>query len=360
MESLKHNSRILPIIQAILAALLFGASAPFAKILLGDVEPVTLAALLYLGSGLALLLLFLARRLFARRSHNEAGLEKTDIKWLAGAVIAGGVAAPILQMFGLRGTPGSTASLLLNFETVATTLIAALVFKEHIGRHAWRAILLITLASILLSLNLKGGWGISFGALAVLGACALWGVDNNFTRNISGKDPQTIVMVKGLAAGAFSLTLALLLGNSLPNAVTTLKALLLGSLSYGLSIILFIRAMRGLGAARTSALFATAPLAGILFSFIFLRETPSIMLLAAFPLMVLGMVYLLTEDHSHTHIHPALVHAHTHSHDDGHHGHDHEGAADPSKCHSHQHEHEETSHDHEHMPDIDHRHTHDD
>ncbi len=216
MESSHCSSRILPIIQAILAALLFGASAPFAKILLGEVEPVTLAGLLYLGSGLALLLLFLVRRLFVRQFHNEAGLEKSDFKWLVGAVLAGGVAAPIMQLFGLRGTPGSTASLLLNFETVATTLIAALVFREHISKRAWRAILLITLASILLSLNLTGGWGISLGALGVLGACILWGVDNNFTRNISGKDPQTIVMVKGLAAGAFSLTLAMLLGNSLP------------------------------------------------------------------------------------------------------------------------------------------------
>ena len=175
MESSHCSSRILPIIQAILAALLFGASAPFAKILLGEVEPVTLAGLLYLGSGLALLLLFLVRRLFVRQFHNEAGLEKSDFKWLVGAVLAGGVAAPIMQLFGLRGTPGSTASLLLNFETVATTLIAALVFREHISKRAWRAILLITLASILLSLNLTGGWGISLGALGVLGACILWG-----------------------------------------------------------------------------------------------------------------------------------------------------------------------------------------
>lgn len=358
MESSHCSSRILPIIQAILAALLFGASAPFAKILLGEVEPVTLAGLLYLGSGLALLLLFLVRRLFVRQFHNEAGLEKSDFKWLVGAVLAGGVAAPIMQLFGLRGTPGSTASLLLNFETVATTLIAALVFREHISKRAWRAILLITLASILLSLNLTGGWGISLGALGVLGACILWGVDNNFTRNISGKDPQTIVMVKGLAAGAFSLTLAMLLGNSLPGVGIILKALLLGSLSYGLSIILFIRAMRGLGAARTSALFATAPLAGIFFSFIFLSETPSIMLLVAFPLMALGMVFLLTEEHRHAHLHPALIHEHAHRHDDGHHDHDHEDAADRVKHHSHLHEHQETSHDHEHMPDIDHRHEH--
>jgi drug/metabolite transporter (DMT)-like permease len=353
-----NRSRILPILQAVLAALLFGASAPFAKILLGDVEPVTLAGLLYLGSGLALLLLYVGRRAMRRAARAEARLQQPDIKWLAGAVLAGGVAAPILQMFGLRGTPGSTTSLLLNFESVATTLIAALVFKEQVGKRAWRAILLITLASILLSLDLKSGWGISLGALGVLGACVLWGVDNNFTRNISGKDPQIIVMVKGLAAGVFSLTLALLLGNSLPGAVTTLKALLLGSLSYGLSIILFIRAMRGLGAARTSALFATSPLAGILLSFIFLRETPSLMLLAALPLMALGTVALLTEEHRHAHLHPALIHEHAHRHDDGHHDHEHEGWVDPSKRHSHVHEHAEMTHDHEHMPDIDHRHEH--
>jgi uncharacterized membrane protein len=183
-------------------------------------------------------------------------------------------------------------------------------------------------------------------------------VDNNLTRNISGKDPQIIVMVKGLAAGAFSLTLALLLGNSLPNAATTLKALLLGSLSYGLSIILFIRAMRGLGAARTSALFATSPLAGILLSFILLRETPSIILLAALPLMALGTIALLTEEHRHAPLHPAVIHDHAHRHDDGHHDHEHESLIDPSKHHSHIHTHTDLAHDHEHMPDIDHRHEH--
>ena len=349
---------LLPILQAVLAALLFGASAPFAKLLLGEVEPVPLAGLLYLGSGLVLLLLFAGRRLLSHQPQSEARLERPDIMWLAGAVLAGGGAAPILQMFGLRGTPGATASLLLNFESVTTTLIAAWVFKEHVGKRAWRAILLITLACILLSLNLSGGWGVSLGALGVLGACLLWGVDNNFTRNISGKDPQVIVMVKGLAAGAFSLTLALLLGNSRPDISTTLKALLLGSLSYGLSIILFIRAMRGLGAARTSALFATAPLAGILFSFLILHESPSIFLLAALPLMALGTVLLLTEKHHHAHLHPAVIHAHAHRHDDGHHDHTHGGAVDPSTRHSHVHEHTELTHDHEHMPDIDHRHEH--
>jgi drug/metabolite transporter (DMT)-like permease len=322
------------------------------------VEPVTLAGLLYLGSGLALLLLYAGKRALRSAPQTEARLQRPDIKWLAGAVLSGGVAAPILQMFGLRGTPGSTASLLLNFESVATTLIAALVFKEQVGKRAWRAILLITLGSILLSLDLKSGWGISLGALGVLGACVLWGVDNNFTRNISGKDPQVIVMVKGLAAGAFSLTLAFLLGNSLPDAVTTLKALVLGCLSYGLSIILFIRAMRGMGAARTSALFATAPLAGILLSFILLRETPSFMLLAALPLMVLGTIALLTEEHRHAHLHPAVIHDHAHRHDDGHHDHEHGSLIDPSKRHSHIHTHADLAHAHEHMPDIDHRHEH--
>ncbi len=209
----------------------------------------------------------LSRGWIAKTGDREARIEKSDAPWLLGAVLAGGVAAPIVLLFSLKNTPGATASLLLNFEGVATTLIAALVFRETVSRRAWWAIALVTLASITLSLNPLQGWGISAGALGIIAACVLWGLDNNFTRNISAKDPLVIVMIKGLGAGSFSLLLGWLLGYRLPGWDLVLKAFLLGSLSYGLSIILFIRALRGLGAARTSALFGTAPIAGVLVSF---------------------------------------------------------------------------------------------
>ncbi|MEP6984514.1 MAG: DMT family transporter [Chloroflexota bacterium] len=290
-----NNARIVAIAQALLAALLFGASAPLAKLLLGNVEPVMLAALLYLGSGLGVLLVKVFQRLENKTVEDETRIKRADWKWLAGAVIAGGVAAPIILLFSLRQTPASTASLLLNFESVATTFIAVIVFKEGISRRAFWAVTCVTLASILLSLDDSGQWGISLGAIGILGACILWGIDNNFTRNISAKDPLTIVLVKGFGAGSFSLLLALVLQNAIPSVSIIFGALLLGSISYGMSIVLFIRAMRALGAARTSALFGTSPLAGVLLSFLLLREFPSSLFLIALPLIVLALFLLLRE-----------------------------------------------------------------
>lgn len=344
-----------PLLQALLAAVLFGASAPIAKLLLGEVEPVALAALLYLGSGLGVLVY---RQFIDPRSAAETGLQRSDLGWLAGAVVAGGIAAPILLLFSLRATPAATASLLLNFEGVATAVIAALVFREAIGRRALLAVGCVTLASILLSWNIGGEWGLSLGALGILGACLLWGIDNNLTRSISAKDPLAIVRVKGLGAGTFSLILALILGSPFPGLLTVLAALILGSLSYGLSIILFIRAMRGLGAARTSALFGTAPLAGVGLSFILFRDSLPGLFWLALLLMLAAAYLLLSEKHSHRHSHDALEHDHRHRHDDGHHNHEHPGMADRSLEHAHPHRHEALTHEHPHVPDIHHRHGH--
>jgi len=221
------------VVQAIAAAVLFGSSAPVAKILLARIEPVPLAAFLYLGSGLGLLLYRVLRRL-DRSFSMEARLTKDDIPWLAGSVLAGGVAAPVILMFGLRFTPAATASLLLNFEVVATTLIAVLVFREAIGRQVWWAIGLITSASILLSMNPGGEWGISLGAAGVLGACLLWGLDNNLTRHISSKDPLEIGTIKGIGAGSFTLALALALHSSFPGVALIMAALVLGCLAMDL------------------------------------------------------------------------------------------------------------------------------
>lgn len=339
------------IFQALLAAIFFGASAPIAKLLLGDISPIFLAAFLYLGSGTGISLVKLTQRM--RFKDVEAGIKQTDIKWLAGAIISGGILAPIVLMVSLQNTSASTASLLLNFEGVGTTLIALLFFREAISRRAWTAILVITLASMFLSADFKSGFSLSLGALGIILACFLWGADNNFTRNISGKDPLAIVAWKGLVAGTFSFFLAWSLGDPFPSATTILGTLILGFVSYGLSTMLFIRSMRGLGAARTSALYGTAPLAGVILSVVIFRELPSFLFIIAAFLMIGGALLLINEQHEHSHVHTALFHDHSHRHDDLAHAHD-----ILDGVHSHEHEHPAEEHEHDHLPDIHHRHGH--
>ena len=349
----RHKSSI---IQALLAAALFGVSAPLAKLLLGEVEPIPLAAFLYLGSGIGLLFVKIFQRFSQQGQDSESQINKHDLLWLAGAIIAGGIAAPITLLYSLRNTPAATASLLLSFEGAATTLIAFFIFKESISRYAWRAIALITLGSILLSVNFSAEWGFSTGAVGIIAACFFWGIDNNLTRNISAKDPLIIVTIKGLAAGSFSLFLAFLFGNHFPAWDVIAGALVLGSISYGASIVLFIHAMRGIGAARTSMLFSSAPISGMILSFILFREIPGWMMMAAFPLMAAGTLLLTRENHEHEHVHEMTIHDHAHEHTDGHHEHAHDGINEQK--HTHIHEHETMIHEHHHMPDLQHRHTH--
>ncbi len=352
------RSRFFPALQALLAAVLFGASAPLSKLLLGEVQPIPLAALLYLGSGTGAVLILLYQRIRTRGQRVEARLSLPDLPWLAGALIAGGVAAPIILLLGLKSTPASTASLLLNFESVATTLIAALFFKESIDRRIGWAIGLVTLASVLLTWT-GSKWGISFAALGVIGACFLWGLDNNLTRRISARDPLMIVGVKGLGAGTFSLVLCILLRQSLPALNIGLLAMLLGSISYGISIQLFIISMRAMGAARTSTLFGTAPFAGVILSLILLRDAPSILFWVSLPVMLAGAWLMLTENHAHQHIHELLEHNHRHAHPDEHHLHAHpENSPLVNGSHTHMHRHEALVHDHPHTPDLHHQHRH--
>ncbi len=334
--------------QALLAALFFGASAPIAKLLLGDVPPILMAAFLYLGSGTGISLVKLSQRLMSNQA--EAGIKGPDVGWLAGAIISGGILAPIVLMISLRNTAASAASLLLNFEGVGTTLIALLFFHESISRRALSAVLAITFAGIFLSTNFRGGFGFSLGALGIILACFLWGVDNNFTRNISAKDPLTIVAWKGLVAGTFSLLFGLFLGQQLPALRSILGILLLGFISYGLSTMLFIYSMRGLGASRTSALYGTAPLAGVILSIFIFHDPITLSFVVAAVLMVAGALMLSSEEHAHFHIHMPVVHEHRHIHDEFH---SHDTA---QVTHSHEHEHPRTEHEHGHMPDIHHRH----
>lgn len=345
--------------QALLSAVLFGISAPLSKLLLADVGPLTLAGLLYLGAGVGLFLIQSATFLYNRRhglAALEAPLRQSDVPWLLGAVLSGGVAAPILLMYSLQVTPAATASLLLGFEGAATALIAALLFREALGRRTWVAIGLVTLAGFLLSYDPSAAWGISLGALGVLAACLLWGLDNNLIRNIAAKNPLSIAMGKGLAAGACSLLLAKVFEGGWPVLTRQVPALLLGFLSYGLSIVLFVHALRALGAARTSILFSTAPLAGVFLSIVLFHDIPGWTFFLALPLMAAGVYLLAKEEHMHGHFHEALTHEHRHEHTDNHHTHNHSTGAPVVRSHSHTHEHTDLTHTHDHRPDLHHRH----
>jgi drug/metabolite transporter (DMT)-like permease len=352
------SSTMIPTLQVIAAAVLFGASAPLSKVLLGSIDPLPLAAILYLGSGIGSWIFFTIRKGIQQDRVSEEKLARPDFRWLAGAILAGGVAAPILLLLGLDRTPASTASLLLNFEAVATALIAILFFGESVGRRILWAVGLITAASILLTWN-GGDWGFSLGALAIVGACFLWGLDNNLTRHISGKDPLMIVGVKGIGAGLFSLLIVFILNAPLPSFGLILIGMTVGVICYGLSIQLFILALRGLGSARTGTLFGIAPFVGAALSIIFLKEIPQTFFWVAVPVMILGAWLMLSEDHAHQHTHDPLEHAHAHSHPDEHHEHGHEGATRAiSGQHTHLHHHQPVMHSHPHSPDLHHRHDH--
>ncbi len=345
---------VAPAANALLAALLFGANAPLAKLVLSEVHPVMMAALLYLGSGLGLILMWGIKRGFGRNDNKEAFLRAGDLKWMAGAILAGGVAAPILLMAGLASTPASTVSLLLAFEVVATIVLAYTIFREHIGRRVWIATAIITAGTIVLSFTPGTVLTISAGALGVIAACLLWGLDNNLTRVVSLRDPLTISLTKGLAAGTVSFCIAVAIHAPIPGISLAITVLVLGFLTYGLSIFFFVRSLRTLGVARTGAYFSSAPFIGALLSVMIFRQLPDAAFFIALPFMAAGLLLLTGEEHVHWHTHPVLQHEHRHRHDDGHHLHDHEGVV-PDE-HSHPHTHNDMEHAHPHMPDIHHRH----
>lgn len=339
---------------AIGAAALFGGVIPVSKSLLDGIGPITLAALLYLGAGLGLLIL---RMPVLRRHTSEAPITWQDAPALLTIILAGSVAGPILLMVGLSSVPASTASLLLNGELVMTALVAGLFFSEHIGRRTWLAAGCIILGGLLLSYDPTGSFIIAPGAVLILGACLCWGVDNTATRLVSGKEPAMIVIIKGLCAGIVGLIIATLAGESIPPVTSAAPAMIAGFFGYGLSLVLFIRAIRDLGAVRTGSLFACAPFIGVIGSFLILGEVPALSAWISLPLMAVGAWLIVSEQHAHPHHHSCVVHDHRHCHDDEHHTHPHQ----EQQCveHAHEHIHAECVHDHDHTPDLHHHHPHD-
>lgn len=335
---------------ALAAAALFGAGTPMAKQLLGTVDPWLLAGLLYLGSGVGLALW----RLFTRAEPVK--LAANQRVWLAGAVVAGGVVGPLLLMFGLSRMPASGASLLLNAEGVFTALLAWSVFKENFDRRIALGMVAIVAGALVLSWPGEARIGEAWPALAVLGACAAWAVDNNLTRKVALAEATWIASIKGLVAGSVNLALGLAVGASLPPVPWLAGALLLGLGAYGISLTLFVVALRYLGTARTGAYFSVAPFFGAALAVAWLGEPVTPGLLLAGALMAAGVWLHLTERHDHAHAHHAEEHDHEHEHDE-HHQHEHaEGTV--AGRHSHPHRHEPLTHAHAHFPDAHHRHGH--
>ena len=337
---------------ALLAALLFGAGTPLAKLLLGgDVSPWLLAGLLYCGSGIGLGLIRLIRR------APRVRLQRRELLPLAGAILSGGIVAPVLLMFGLSNMPASGASLLLNAEGVFTALLAWFVFRENFDRRIALGMIAIVAGAVLLSIPDGAELGSPWPAFAILGACFFWGLDNNLTRKIALNDATWLSAVKGLVAGPVNLTLALAIGAALPAVGSIAAALVVGFFAYGVSLALFIVGMRHVGTARAGAYFSVAPFFGAILA-ILLGDPITWQLIVAGALMMLGVWLHLTEHHAHEHTHQPVVHDHWHTHDDGHHTHEHAEPVVAGTRHKHEHSHASLTHTHDHYPDSHHRHEH--
>jgi drug/metabolite transporter (DMT)-like permease len=339
---------------ALASAVLFGASTPFAKLLLGSVDPWLMAGLLYIGAGSGLAVVHVARGAL-RFPAAEARLKRSDVAWLATVILFGGVLGPLLLMLGLARTDAATASLLLNLEGLATMGIAWVVFRENVDRRLLLGAFAILAGAVLLSWQGQASFRLS--GLLIAGACLCWGIDNNLTRKLSSSDPAQIAMLKGLVAGAMNLTLALWQGAVLPSSGTLAAVGVVGFLGYGVSLALFVLGLRYLGSARTGAYFSLAPFVGALLSVAILGESLSAQLIFAGCLMGIGLWLHLAERHEHEHLHESLEHEHRHRHDI-HHQHEHAVADPPGEPHTHWHRHTRMVHRHPHYPDLHHRHRH--
>jgi drug/metabolite transporter (DMT)-like permease len=343
---------------AVGAAVMFGAMAPFAKLLLGEVEPQLLAGLFYLGAGVGLSAVHFGRIAFGIPAP-EAPLRSSDLSWLAAVVAFGGVLGPLLLMLGLARTQATSGSLLLNLEALFTMGIAWLVFRENVDRRLLIGAMAILAGAVILS---WGGRGVEVdtGAVLIALACLAWGIDNNLTRKLSSADPVLTAMIKGLAAGAVNAGLALLGGAAVPATGVIAAAAIVGFVGIGVSLVLFVRALRHLGTARTSAYFSLAPFIGTVLAVGLLHEAVTLSLVLAGLLMGFGLWMHLAERHDHEHRHEALEHEHSHRHDEhhqhAHHWHAHDGPVD--EPHSHWHRHGPLRHAHPHYPDLHHRHRH--
>ncbi len=337
------------------SATLFGASTPFAKTLLGQVSPWMLAGLLYLASGVGLFGLHLLRHATAHRLI-EAPLRRADWPWLIAVIASGGILGPVLLLIGLRTSPASSASLLLNLEGVFTLTMAWVVFRENVDLRIGLGAAAILCGALPLSWTGSRS-GLGWGGLAIAGACFAWALDNNLTRKLSGADPVQIAMIKGLAAGSVNVALSFAVQSSWPAPRAIAGAAVVGFFGYGVSLTLFVLALRHLGTARTGAYFSAAPFVGAVIALFGFGEPVNVTLLIGAVLMGIGVYLHLTERHEHAHRHEPTVHEHRHVHD-LHHEHEHAPDHPPGEPHTHIHAHARLVHRHPHYPDTHHRHRH--
>ncbi len=352
------NSRLSAVFVALGAAALFGAATPIAKALLGAMSAFMVAGLFYLGSGVGLGIGLLARSLRRSNAMPTAShrIQKAEVPWLMGAILAGGVVGPALLMLGLSSTSAATSSLLLNLESVLTAVIAWVVFRENVDVQVFLGMVAIVAGGVLLSWH-PNQMGVPVGALLIVGACACWAIDNNLTRKVSANDAMVIACLKGLIAGPVNLAIAFGTGATLPAASAVGAAMLTGLAGYGVSLVLFVVALRHLGAARTGAYFSVAPLFGVTLSLVLWPELPPATFWIATALMALGIWLHVRERHEHEHAHNLFEHTHRHRHDE-HHRHEHDFPYAGDEPHTHQHVHLPITHSHAHFPDIHHRHPH--
>lgn len=337
------------LVRCALAALLFGASTPVAAVLARDVGPVTLAGLLYLGAALAVAPWVL------RHPPDAAGLRRGAGR-LAVAVLLGGAVGPVLLMAGLARTPAASASVALNLELPFTVVLAAFVFREHVGRRVASGAVLVTAAGVVVSRGADAG-APRLGVLLVALACAAWAVDNVVTAALDELAPAHVTAAKGLVAGAVNTGVGLAV-EGVVAAPSVALALVVGALGYGVSITLWVAGARDLGAARAQVVFATSPFVGVLVAWVAVGEPVRAAQVGAFVAAAAGVALLVRSEHDHVHDHPALEHEHEHVHDDGHHDHEHDPPVPPGTRHSHPHAHEAVRHAHPHVPDLHHRHEH--
>ncbi len=348
---------------AALAALLFGATAPLLQIASRGLNPVAAAAFLYLGAGVLALATKLARdgRSGARPSgiRKEAALTRADLPRVLLVALLGGFAGPALLVFGLERTDAVRASLLLTLEAPLTALLAAALFREYVSRRVWLAVALITIGAATLAypaLAHRASAGQTTGELFVVLACLAWALDNSVSRKLADRDPLAVVAAKGLCGASLSLAVAFAAGSITIDLGAALRLLAVGAVGYGLSLQLYLRAQRMVGAARTASVFAAAPFVGVAVAMVVGTPWPGAVVALSAGLMAAGMWLHATERHDHAHTHLALDHDHAHVHDDGHHGHRHDPM--PRGPHSHVHHHDPVSHHHEHSEDVHHHHVH--
>jgi len=338
------------IIAGLLSGLLFGIATPFSKLLLSDLNSFELAGLLYIGAGIAMI-----PSMAKTNSQIKLLFDKNNIIRTLGIILFGGLFGPLLLLLGLRAANAASVSIWLNMELVATAILGVLLFKDSLDKFTWIGVVLTVCAGVVTSIG-EGASGLT-SALLITAACFCWGIDNHLTALTDGATPQAVTFVKGIMAGAVNLFIGISIANTPMVFNTVLAALVVGSFSYGLSIVLYVTSAQNIGATRGQILFSTAPLWGIILSYIFFRDTFHWQHLISIFFLTLAIVVINRASHKHMHHHDKVEHVHYHKHNDGHHNHLHENF-DPNKGHSHLHSHDEIMHEHPHFPDLHHRHKH--